>query len=60
MKYAILARNHGMWGCESVCKHDGVVVTYDTREEAQKVADEYNAPRINNFTSYSVIEWKED
>ena len=56
MKYAILARNTGMWGCESLCKHDGKVVLYNSKEEAQKVADEYNAPRINNFTEYFVIE----
>ena len=58
--YGIIACNRGMWGCTSWCKRDGKPELYATKEEAQKVADEYNSsrPPINNFTKYFVEEYK--
>ena len=53
--YGIIAKNTGMWGCSSWCVDmDGNTILFRTKEEAQKVADEYNAkrPPINCFTQY--------
>ena len=58
--YGVLARNTGMWGCESMCKDkDGNILTFATKEEAQAKANEYNnnCGRINNFTQYFVVEY---
>jgi len=57
--YGVLAKNRGMWGFSTWCKKDGKVMTFATKEEAQKVADEYNgnAPKINNFTEYFAVEY---
>lgn len=60
--YGILARNRGMWGCESMCKDlDGNVLTFATKEEAQAKANEYNdrCGRINNFTQYFAVEYNQ-
>lgn len=58
--YGVLAKNRGMWGFECWCKgSDGKELTFATKEEAQKVADEYNAnrPVINNFTEYFAVKY---
>ena len=58
--YGILARNRGMWACETWCKDtDGKTLLFNTKEEAQKVAEEYNdGCKINCFTQYFVKEYK--
>ena len=57
--YGVLARNRGMWACESWCKDvDGNILLYNTKEEAQKVADKYNAiSSITCFTEYFAMEY---
>ena len=56
--YGVLAKNCGMWGCSTWVKQDGEIMKFETKEEAQKVADELNGNRINNFTQYFVEEYK--
>lgn len=58
--YGIIAKNHGMWACESWCKDkDGNYLSFETKEEAQKVADEYNTRRgnVNCFTQYFAVKF---
>ena len=52
--YGVLVKNTGMWGCTTWVKRDGKVMEFETKEEAQKVADELNAqrPSINCFSQY--------
>ena len=59
MRYGIMVRNTGMWGCTTWCHKDGEIESYATEKEAQEVADKYNnACRINNFNHYFVKELK--
>lgn len=53
--YGVIAKNTGMWACESWCKNmDDEIILFKTKEEAQKLADEYNSKRspVNCFTQY--------
>ena len=56
--YGVLAKNRGMWGITTLCMKDGKTLCFKTKEEAQKVCDEYNSDRpvINNFTEYFVVD----
>lgn len=61
MKYGIMVRNTGMWGITAWCERDGVIESYPTKEEAQRVAKERNnANNINNFNYYFAKELEED
>ena len=58
--YGVLAKNIGMWGFSTFCvDENGKAMTFATKEEAQKVADEYNEnkPIINGFTYYFAVEY---
>lgn len=62
MRYGIMVRNTGMWGCTTWCgkREDGTIESFASRDEAQKVADERNEEggRVNNFNYYFVAELK--
>ena len=58
-QYAIKCINRGMWGgMTSLLHSDGKIITFKTKEEAQKEVDRINESRspINNFTEYFVTE----
>lgn len=57
--WGIIARNRGMWGISTWCKKYGEIELFETKEEAQKVADKWNGDRINRFTEYFVSEYSE-
>lgn len=52
--YGILVKNTGMWGYSTWVKHNGEIMKFETKEEAQKVADEFNAQMstVDNFNQY--------
>ena len=57
--FGIIARNRGMWGCmETLCKRDGVPMTFPLKEQAEEEAERLNNANngINNFNSYYVVE----
>ena len=58
--YGIMVRNTGMWGCTTWCTRDGEVELYATREEAEKVAQQYNDMQgpINRFSHYWAEEYR--
>ena len=56
--FIIMVRNTGMWGITTACKRDGKVESYNTLEEAQKVAEERNKRMKNSFNHYFVQEEK--
>ena len=58
--YGIIVRNTGIWGCISWCTRDGKVELYATREEAEKVAQQYNDAQghINRFNTYWAEEYR--
>lgn len=58
--YGIMVSNTGMWGYTTWCTHDGEVELYATREEAEKVAQQYNGRQgyINRFNTYWVEEYR--
>lgn len=57
--WGIIARNRGMWGITTWCRKHGEIQLFETKEEAQKVADELNGVMINRFTDYFVSEYPE-
>lgn len=58
--WGIMAINRGMWGISTWCMSNNQVELFETKEEAQKVADERNnAQVINRFTNYVVRRYKE-
>lgn len=61
MKYGIMVRNTGMWGITTWCKReDGMIETYPTKEEAQKVATERNDHNCINSHNYYFVEEMEE
>lgn len=64
MRYGIMVRNTGMWGCTMLCgqREDGTIESFATKEEAQEVANKRNEEggRVNNFNYYFVTELKGD
>ena len=58
--YGIMVRNTGMWGCTAWCTRDGKVELYATREEAEKVAQQYNDMQgpLNRFSHYWAEEYR--
>ena len=56
--YGIMVKNTGMWGCATWCTRDGEIELYATREEAERVARQYNDRQgpINRLNHYCVEE----
>ena len=52
--YGILVINRGMWGIKSWCKQNGKVMLFDSKEEAEKIAEKYNESQgpVNSFNEY--------
>ena len=57
--YGILVKNIGMWGFATWCVRDGKPELYATREEAERVAREYNdrEGHVNRFNQYFAKEY---
>ena len=52
--YGIMVRNTGMWGITTWCKRNGEIELYETQEEAERVARDYNERQgsINSVNHY--------
>lgn len=53
-KWGIIVRNTGMWGFSTWCQHNGQPELYDTEEEAEETARQYNDRQgpVNCFNYY--------
>lgn len=57
--FTVMVKNTGIWGCTVPCKkEDGSIEQYQTKDEAQKRANDYNNKQgvVNRFNYYFVEE----